>query len=283
MLIPEHIIHKLFKEKPLPLVMGILNVTPDSFSDGNHYLQFDQALEHAKHLIDTGADLIDIGGESTRPGSQAVSSEQEIHRVIPVIEAIRKFSEICISVDTRKHIVAKYAIQAGAEIVNDISALRYDKNMVELLNDYPQVGIILMHMQGEPSTMQEDVHYNDVVENIMTFFQERLTFCNMHGIVKSRIFLDPGIGFGKYKTHNLSILANLEKLNCLNLPLVVGASRKRFINDIFPSEPSDRLAGSLAATQACLNAEIDIIRVHDVREHIQYIKVSSAIKSSKQL
>lgn len=283
MLCPEHILNKLFKGKPLPLVMGILNVTPDSFSDGNQYLHLDQAIEQAKRLVDAGANLIDVGGESTRPGSQAINSEQEIQRVIPVIEAIRKFSDICISVDTRKHVVAKHAIQAGADIVNDISALRYDEKMVELLINYPQIGIILMHMLGEPTTMQDDVHYDDVVEDVLTFFRGRLAFCNEQGIIESRILLDPGIGFGKYKAHNLSILANLDKLHCLNLPLVLGASRKRFINDIYPSEPNDRLAGSLAATQACLNADVEMIRVHDVKEHVQYIKVINAIRLAKQL
>jgi len=282
MLPPEHILNHLFRDKPLPLIMGILNITPDSFSDGNSYLEFDKAVDHAKLLIDQGTDLLDIGGESTRPGSQTVDPETEMKRVLPVIEAIRRFSDIRISIDTRKALVAKFAMEAGADIINDISALRYDPGMIELLAENPQIGVILMHMQGEPTTMQDKVHYADLFGDILAFLMDRISLCRDNNIDKSRIMLDPGIGFGKLLEHNLSLLANLIKLNDLNLPLVVGASRKRFINDIFPSEPNERVAGSLAAAQFCLEAGIEMVRVHDVKAHKQFIEVTKAIKLAQQ-
>lgn len=282
MLSPEHILKHLFADKPIPLIMGILNITSDSFSDGNCYLELDKAIDHAKLLIDQGADLLDIGGESTRPGSQPVNPEVELERVIPVIEAIRRISDIRISVDTRKSLVAKHAIEAGADIINDISAMRYDCDLISLLSSHTNIGIILMHLQGEPATMQNRVIYDNVMEEIMLFLQERISTCVNNGIELNRIMLDPGIGFGKYKEHNLSILAHLDRLQSLGLPIVVGASRKRFISDIYPSEPNERLAGSLAAAQACADANVDIIRVHDVKAHKQFFVVTKAIQSAKK-
>jgi len=282
MLPSEHIINHLFRDKPFPLIMGILNITPDSFSDGNNYLEFDRAIDHAKLLIDQGADLLDIGGESTRPGSQPVDPEVELKRVIPVIEAIKRSSNICISVDTQKSQVAQHAIEAGADIINDISALRDDSQMIKLLADNPDIGIVLMHMRGEPATMQNNVNYDNIMEDILSFLQERVTICIDNGIDENRLFLDPGIGFGKYKEHNLHILAHLEMLHSLGLPIIVGASRKRFINEINPAEPNERIAGSLAAAQFCLKAGIEMVRVHDVKAHKQFIEVTKAIKLAQQ-
>ena len=277
MLPPEHIINQHLTEKSLPLIMGILNVTTDSFSDGNRYLNYEDAIKHAHQMISDRVDIIDVGGESTRPGSEPVSLKDELNRVIPVIKEIRRITDIPISVDTRKAEVAKQAIYSGANIVNDISALRYDKDMIHLLAANHQVVIILMHMQGEPSTMQVSPHYNDVIQEIKDFLLERVSYCTNYYINLNRIIIDPGIGFGKTTIHNLKILSDLRLLHSLGTPLVVGASRKRFINDISECEPYERIGGSLAATQACLEAGVEIIRVHDVKEHRQYIKVARAI------
>jgi len=254
-------------------VMGILNVTPDSFSDGNNYLALPKAIECAKSLIKQGADIIDVGGESTRPGAKEVSAAQEIDRIIPVIQVIRKYSDILISVDTRKAVVAEQAIQAGANIINDVSALRHDPDMINILQRNRDIGIILMHMQGEPASMQQNPVYENVIEEIICFFRERLAFCTLHEINQSRLFLDPGIGFGKNLEHNLVILSKLSAFQILGLPLVIGASRKRFINEIDPSEPSERLGGTLAATSLSLQTGVDIVRVHDVKAHVQFLKV----------
>lgn len=272
-----HLINKICETKTLPLLMGILNVTHDSFSDGNKHLELSKAVEHAKMLIADGADIIDIGGESTRPGAALVDVGEEIERVIPVTKAIREFSDIPISIDTRKSAVARLGINAGANIINDVSALRFDYEMVNILKDNPHVCIILMHMLGKPETMQLNPQYKDVLEEIRIFFTERISFCKENGISESRILLDPGIGFGKATEHNLEILANLQYFKSMHLPLVVGASRKRFINDIQPSNPNQRLAGSLAATEICLDSSVDVIRVHDIKEHFQFIKVLDAI------
>jgi dihydropteroate synthase len=275
-----HIINQLCKTKPRPLVMGILNVTPDSFSDGNNYFALSKAVEYAKYLINQGADIIDVGGESTRPGAREVSLEQELDRVIPVIKAIRTFSDIVVSIDTRKSVVAEQAIHAGADIINDVSALRSDPDMVTVLQQHADTGIILMHMLGQPATMQQNPAYADVIEEILDFMRERINYCINNQILQYRLFVDPGIGFGKSLEHNLSILANLKRFKHLDIPLVLGASRKRFINEIIPSEASDRLGGSLAATSAALEAGVDVIRVHDVKEHIQYLKVIRAIQTA---
>jgi dihydropteroate synthase len=278
-----HLLNRLFGLKPTPLLMGILNVTPDSFSDGNLFNSREQALAKAEAMIKDGADLLDIGGESTRPGSVEVEAQEELNRVIPIIEAIRQYSTVPISVDTRKAMVAKAAIKAGADIINDISALRHDAAMLSVLQENIDTGIILMHMSGDPATMQTNPHYVNVIAEITEFFTERIDFCLAAGINKERIMLDPGIGFGKNLEHNLTIMANLTEFSIFGLPVVLGASRKSFINQIVPSAPLERLGGTLAAAAVGMDSSVDLLRVHDVREHFQFIKITRAIQAKKQI
>lgn len=259
-------------------IMGILNVTPDSFSDGNKFIEVDQAIEHAMKMVKNGADIIDIGGESTKPGAVKIGIDEELNRVIPVIEGIRKISDIPISIDTTKSEVAGKAIAKGASVLNDISALRFDSEMVQVLKDFPDVPIILMHMQGTPGTMQKNPHYNDVIEEILAFFQARIRFCLDNGITSDRIIVDPGIGFGKRQEDNLTILKKLKEFKCLAMPILLGASRKSFIGKIYNSDESERLSGSLAAAAVAFQNNIEIIRVHDVKEHFEMLKVLKEIR-----
>jgi len=263
------------------LVMGILNLTPDSFSDGGRFTDLDNAVEQARKMIVDGADIIDIGGESSRPGSDPVSAETEIARIIPVIEKIRKFSEIPISIDTTKAIVADKAITAGAELINDISAMNTDSKMADIVkqNDIP---IILMHMKGMPKTMQANPTYEDCIHEIINFFKERIIFCENNSIDKSKIIIDPGIGFGKRLEDNLAIIRQLHLFKELNVPIMLGASRKSFIGMITGAmdNADKRIGGSLAAVIAAVNVNCDIVRVHDVAETIEAIKVAKAIKQA---
>jgi dihydropteroate synthase len=262
-------------------IMGVLNVTPDSFSDGNKFIQIDKAVDHAIKMIEEGADIIDIGGESTRPGAENVDIPTELERVIPVIEELRKRTDIPISIDTNKAEVADKAIQAGASIINDISALRFDTGMVKVLQKYPDVPIILMHMLGTPQTMQKEPFYEDTIDEIMEFFQERIDHCVSNGINRSRIVLDPGIGFGKRQIDNLIILKKLLEFKSFGLPVQLGASRKSFIGRIYKSKPEDRLEGSLAATALAFQNGVDIMRVHDVKQHKLFIQTLQSIKDVK--
>ena len=262
-------------------IMGILNVTPDSFSNGNRYFNVDLAVKHALKMKSKGADIIDIGGESTRPGAVKVDSKTELERIIPVIEKIRKQSDIPISIDTTKAEVAEKALQAGASILNDISAMQFDADMIKVLSKYPNVPIILMHMQGTPGTMQESPHYEDVIEEILTFFDERIKFCEDSGVSRERIIVDPGIGFGKRLEDNLIILKKIAELKCLGLSILLGASRKSFLGNIYDSSASDRLTGSLAAAAYAFQNEIELIRVHNVLEHRNFQKVMNEIRNSK--
>jgi len=267
-----HLTDRMFVNQPRPLLMGILNVTRDSFSDGNRHFTFNQALARAKQIIAEGADILDIGGESSRPGSTPVSPEEENRRVIPVICAVREFSAIPISVDTTKAEVARLAIESGANIVNDISGLRFDPELAALVAKHPDVCVVIMHMQGTPADMQDNPHYDDVVKEIKAFFLERSAYALNHGIRYEQLIFDPGIGFGKLPEHNISILRYLDRLRVEGLPLLIGASRKRFINDIHPSAVTDRIGGSLAAVSACMKSA-DIIRVHDVLATRQFMAV----------
>ena len=259
-------------------IMGVLNVTPDSFSDGNQYFDEDKAVKRALEMIVEGADIIDIGGESTRPGAKKVSAEIEIERVIPIIKKLRKQTDIPISIDTTKAEVAEKALQAGASILNDISALQFDAEMIKVLQNFPEVSVILMHMQGTPETMQDDPHYEDVIEEILTFFEERINFCEKKGISKKRIIIDPGIGFGKRQKDNLVILKKLSEFKCLGFPIMLGASRKSFIGKIYSSEASKRLAGSLASTAFAFQNDVNVIRIHDVQEHKRFLEVMKEIR-----
>jgi dihydropteroate synthase len=277
MQLPEHILYKLCKPKRFPILMGILNVTTDSFYDGDKYINLKDAVNKARKLIDDGADIIDIGGESTRPGSQPVAQEVELERVIPVIKEIRRISKIPLSIDTRKAAVAQEAIRSGANIINDISSGSFDEMMVELIAAEKDIGYIIMHMKGEPSTMQIQPEYGDLISEIYDFFETRIIYFVSRGIPLERLMLDPGIGFGKTSEHNLLILNNLKSFNGFGLPLVIGVSRKRFINAISPAEPSDRLAGSLSAGSIATENGASILRVHDVFEHIQFFRIRNAI------
>jgi len=259
-------------------IMGVLNVTPDSFSDGNQYFDADKAVDRALKMIAEGADIIDIGGESSKPGAKKVSAETEIERVIPIIKKLHKQTDIPISIDTTKAEVAEKALQAGASILNDISALRFDADMIKVIHNYPEVPVILMHMQGTPETMQDDPHYEDVIEEILSFFEERINFCEKNGIARERIIIDPGIGFGKRQKDNLIILKKLSEFNCLGLPIILGASRKSFIGKTYNSEVSERLAGSLASTAFAFQNDVEIIRVHDVLEHKRFLEVMKEIR-----
>ncbi len=260
-----------------PVIMGILNVTPDSFSDGSKYMDTDKAAAQAMKLIEDGAGIIDIGGESTRPGSESVSFEEEIKRVIPVLKKIRDKTDIPVSIDTTKAIVAEEAIKNGADIINDVSAMQWDSQMIDVLKKYPHVQIILMHMKGNPRTMQENPEYNDVIDEIMTFFQNRIDYCLENGIDRSRILIDPGVGFGKTFEHNMTILKKLSEFKSLGYPVVLGASRKRYINEIYESEASDRLFGTISTSVHGAMQGVHIIRVHDVKENVQAVKTISAI------
>ncbi len=262
-------------------IMGVLNVTPDSFSDGNKFIQIDKAVDHAIKMIEEGANIIDIGGESTRPGAEKVDITTELERVIPVIEKLRERTDIPISIDTNKAEVADKAIQAGASIINDISALRFDTGMVKVLQKYPDVPIILMHMLGTPQTMQKEPFYEDTIDEIMEFFQERIDHCVSNGINRNRIVLDPGIGFGKRQIDNLIILKKLLEFKSFNLPVQLGASRKSFIGRIYDSKPEDRLEGNLAATALAFQNGVDIMRVHDVKQHKLFIQTLQSIKDVK--
>ena len=262
-------------------IMGILNVTPDSFSDGGDFLTKEKAVNHALKMIADGADIIDIGGESSRPGAKKISQAEELNRIIPVISALREKTEIPISVDTYKAKVAEKAISAGASMINDISALRFDNNIIAVLQKHKDVPVVLMHMQGTPENMQTNPFYEDTVEEILEFFRERIDFCVSNGIAAERIIIDPGIGFGKRQEDNLIILKKISEFRSLGVPVLLGASRKSFIDRIYESSPAERLEGSLAVTALAHENQVEIVRVHDVKEHRNLMRVLSEIGKAK--
>ena len=259
-----------------PLLMGIVNVTPDSFYDGGRYLEPAQARDHALKLIEAGADLLDFGAESTRPGSLAIDEQEERRRLIPAIEAVAKVLQVPLSVDTSKAAVARAALDAGATIVNDVTALRRDPAMARLVAD-SGAGIVLMHMQGTPSTMQQAPQYEDVVEEVAQFFQERIRYAETQGIAGRQIILDPGIGFGKLLVNNLDLLAQLSTLTKLGYPVLVGPSRKAFIGQLTDQSVDERLWGTAAAVAVAVSRGAHILRVHDVRAMRDVVKVAAAI------
>ncbi len=260
-----------------PLIMGILNITPDSFFDGGKYFKKELAIERALEMAAEGADIIDIGGESSRPGAESVSEKEELARVLPVIEAIAHKISIPISIDTYKTIVAKRALDAGAEIVNDISALRFDDSMAGTIKNSGSY-VILMHMIGNPRTMQQDPHYENVVEDIISFLKNRADFAVDHGIPKNRIIVDPGIGFGKTLEHNLAILRNLERFKESGYPVLIGASNKSMIQGITGASGEERIWGTAVIVAHCVINGITIHRVHDVKAMKQVCDVAAAIK-----
>lgn len=272
-------------------ILAILNITPDSFYDGGKFLKLEDALKQAEKLIQEGADIIDIGGESSRPGSVPISVEEEKKRVIPVIKEIKKsFPQIPLSIDSYKYEVVKEALENGVEFINDIYALRYSPQIIQLLKNFPKTKIILMHMQGTPQTMQLNPHYpKGVVEEIKEFFIERVKFLLDNGISTDRVILDPGIGFGKNTQHNIDILKNLDEFKNLILegknlsfPILIGLSRKSFIGRILGSEenplpPQDRYEGTIVLHTYCILKGVDYLRVHDVKPTKQAVKILELI------
>lgn len=263
-----------------PQVMGILNVTPDSFSDGGQFSRIDSALRQAEQMIADGATIIDIGGESTRPGAKDVSVKDELARVIPVLKAINARFNIIVSIDTSKAAVMSEGITHGAGIINDVRALQNEGCLPVLAQDQ-HVGICLMHMQGLPRTMQHNPHYVNLIDDITTFFQERILACAQAGINTSRLILDPGFGFGKSLEQNYSLLANMAKFQCLDLPILAGLSRKSMIGNLLNREINERLAGSLATAIIAAQQGARIIRVHDVKETVDALKVLQASTINK--
>jgi dihydropteroate synthase len=253
-----------WRPQPLPRLMGILNVTPDSFSDGGQFHSIDTAVEHGLRLVDEGADLIDIGGESTRPGAEPVPYDEELRRVVPVIERLAPQIDVPISIDTTKAAVAASALEAGAVIVNDISGLSFDEDMPRVCRDYA-AGIVCMHIQGTPQTMQLAPHYDDVVADIESYFRKRLEVLDAAGIPAERVCLDPGIGFGKTAAHNLDLLAAVERFQLLGRPLLIGHSRKRFLKALLGRPVEERRAGTIGVAVALAELGVDYLRVHDVR------------------
>lgn len=259
------------------VLMGIINVTPDSFYDGGKRLDPDKAVADGIDLIEAGAEVLDVGGESTRPGAKPVSVEEELQRVLPVIRGLRRNINVPISIDTYKAQVAGAALGEGADIVNDISALRFDPQMAVLVAA-EKVPIVLMHMQGTPRTMQAEPCYNDVLREVQEFLTTQVHFAIEAGVERENIIIDPGIGFGKNLEHNLTLLRGLPALASMGQPLLVGASRKTFIGKILGVEPDERLEGSLAAAIAAVFGGAHIVRVHDVKETRRAIRVADAIR-----
>ncbi len=258
-----------------PLVMGIINVTPDSFSDGGQFADSDAAIDHALQRVRDGADILDIGGESTRPGAHPVGEADELRRVVPVIRGIRRHSKVAISIDTMKPNVARAAIEAGASIWNDVNALRAPGALAMAAE--LGCGVILMHMQGEPQTMQQAPHYQDVVRDVSRYLSERAEAAMAAGIAPENIWIDPGLGFGKTLQHNLDLLRSIPALPD-GFPVLIGASRKRMISDIEQGvETGNRLGGSLAIALYAAQHKAGCLRVHDVRETVQALKIQAAI------
>jgi dihydropteroate synthase len=259
--------------------MGVLNVTPDSFSDGGMFVDPERAIEHGRRLVEEGAALVDVGGESTRPGSAGVSEHEELARVEPVLEGL---AGVPVSIDTSKASVARRALELGAELVNDVTALRGDPDMAEVVAD-GDAFVCLMHMQGEPRTMQQAPHYDDVVSDVLAFLDERVAFAVERGIREDRICVDPGIGFGKTPDQNLELLGRLDELRPLGRPLVVGVSRKSTLGKVLGDTGATRgsLAASLGAAVAAYERGAWVIRAHDVRETVEALAVAAAVERGR--
>ncbi len=267
-------------------IMGILNVTPDSFSDGGRFFTTDAAVAHGEKLVEDGADIIDVGGESTRPFSDAVSAEEEVRRVVPVIEKLSKHIPVPISIDTTKAAVARQAIEAGASIINDIGALRIDNNMAAVAAKYG-VPLVLMHMKGNPKTMQVAPVYDDLIDEVKKFLENGINMAEKNGISRSKIIIDPGIGFGKTVEHNLLLINHLHEFTSLDAPILIGPSRKSFIRNILFDKPAKDIKTDIPAmetgTQAAVAAAVlhgaHIVRVHDVAGTYKTLKIVDAIKN----
>lgn len=257
-------------------VMAILNVTPDSFSDGGQYLDVQQAVDHAKLMVEDGATLVDIGGESSRPGASPVSTTEELNRVLPVIRAVTDALDVVVSIDTSKAEVARKALEAGAHIVNDITALRGDAEMVSVVTEM-DAGLILMHMKGTPRTMQQAPHYEDVVCDVYAALRESVKYAEAQGVAGERIIIDPGIGFGKTAEHNIELLKRLAEFRSLNKSLLIGTSRKSFIGNILQLPVTERVEGTVATVCWAIAHGADIVRVHDVKANVRAALMTDAI------
>jgi len=265
-----------------PRIMGILNVTPDSFSDGGRFVDVEAAVAHARAMKAAGANIIDVGGESTRPGADEVPVDEELARVIPVIERLVAEGLGPVSVDTRKAVVMTAAARAGASLINDVTALTFDEDALKAAAE-SGLPVVLMHAQGDPKTMQQDPHYDDVVVEVRDYLKTRIAECESAGIDRNKIVIDPGIGFGKTLEHNLTLMANLDVFEGLGCPLLLGASRKSFIQKIDEDAGAEqRLGGSLAAVAAGLSQGVKLFRVHDVPETAQFIRVSLEIMRNRK-
>jgi dihydropteroate synthase len=264
---------------PRPSVMGVLNVTPDSFSDGGRFVDPATAIDHGRRLLEEGANIVDVGGESTRPGAASVSAEEELARVEPVLEGLSGFP---LSIDTTKAAVARRALELGAVLVNDVTALRGDPDMVAVVADGDAL-VCLMHMQGEPRTMQVAPHYDDVVSDVLAFLEERLAFAVEQGIGEERICVDPGIGFGKTPDQNLELLRRLDELSALGRPVLIGVSRKSTLGKILgdAGATTGTTASSLAAAVAAFERGASMIRAHDVRETVEALAVAAAVERGR--
>ncbi len=260
------------------LVMGIVNVTPDSFFDGGRYTHHEDAIERGVRMADEGADIVDIGGQSTRPGSRPVPTQVEMDRVLPVVEGIRRRSPVCVSIDTTKADVAEEAIRLGAGIVNDVSAFRFDERMAEVVARAGAFAV-LIHMQGTPKTMQRNPTYSDVVEEVRAFLDRRTRTAVEAGIPEERIFVDPGIGFGKTLEHNLTLLGNLSRLAELGRPVLVGTSRKAFLGAILDAPPDERIEATIVANAVAILNGASIIRVHDAKEGRRTADVAARLRN----
>jgi dihydropteroate synthase len=259
------------------LLMGVLNVTPDSFSDGGRFADTASALRRAEKMIEEGADIIDIGGESSRPGAERISGEEELARVLPVVKAIKRSFKVLVSVDTCKGSVAREALASGADIVNDITAFGYDADMPAIISSFG-AGAVLMHMRGEPSTMQRSPEYKDIIAEIYAFLEKAVNTAERAGIPPGKIIVDPGIGFGKTGEHNLEIIRSLKEFKKLGKPLLIGTSRKSFLGEVTGKDVSGRVFGTAASVAACVMNGADIVRVHDVAEMKDVALVIDAIK-----
>jgi len=264
---------------PRTLIMGILNVTPDSFSDGGRFLVLENAVARGLQMVEEGADIIDIGGESTRPGAKPVQTPEEIARTIPVIKKLREKTSALISIDTQKADVARTALAAGANIINDVSALA-DPGMAAVAAE-TGAGLVLMHMLGTPETMQNDPRYDDVVSSVWNFLEERMAFAVERGVALEQVVIDPGIGFGKTDEHNLALLKGIPQLASAGRPVLVGASRKSFIGRMTGGGSDDRLAGSLGVAAFAVLRGAHILRVHDVKESCDAVRLVDTLRTNE--
>ncbi|TWT92312.1 Dihydropteroate synthase [Botrimarina colliarenosi] len=261
----------------LPAVMGVVNVTPDSFSDGGQFLAAARAVAHGLRLVADGASILDIGGESTRPGAEGVSADEELRRVVPVIEQLAAQTEVTLSIDTSKAVVARAALAAGASLVNDVTGLEGDPEMLAVVA-HSDCRVAVMHMRGVPRTMQEDPHYDDVVAEVKTYLASRRDALEVAGVDRERLLLDPGIGFGKTFEHNVTLLRRIGEFHDLGCPLLVGHSRKRFLGEILGDPAADRTAATLGVAMHLAAEGVQVIRVHDVRQTIDALKAFTAVR-----